>query len=232
MNVKPYVTAIIVAAGNSTRMGGAVSKQFIPLLGKPVIAYTLNAFESAMCIDEIVVVCRQCDMAQIKEIAEKENCTKVRAFAFGGETRSDSVRAGIDASNPSTTHFAIHDGARPLVLPEEIENVVSVAISCKAATLAVNVVDTVKVVNEQGYIVSTPDRSSLRAAQTPQVFEKALYLKALEFTKGSVFTDDCALVETVGAKVKAVSGNLENIKVTTPLDVLLAEVILNKRKGN
>ena len=231
MSFNSYVTAIIVAAGNSTRMGGTQSKQLIQLLGKPVIAHTLNVFENTECINEIVVVCRQCDVAQIKGIAQAENCTKVSAFVIGGQTRSDSVRAGINVSSKSATHFAIHDGARPLVSSQEIEEVVAMGVSCNAATLADNVTDTIKIVDDEGYIVSTPDRSSLRGAQTPQVFEKNLYLQALDFSKGSVFTDDCALVEAVGARVKTVSGSCENIKVTTPRDVLFAEAILKKRKG-
>lgn len=231
MTLKPYVTAVVVAAGNSTRMGSAVSKQFIPLLGKPVIGYTLRAFEDADCISEVVVVCRESDMPQIKEIAKAENCTKVKAFAVGGDTRSESVCAGISLASEETTHFAIHDGARPLVLCDDISKVVAEATECDAAALAVPVTDTIKVVDESGFIVSTPMRSTLRAAQTPQVFSKSLYMKALEFTKGEDFTDDCALVETVGAKVKIVVGAYTNIKVTTPQDIPLAEGILKEREG-
>ncbi len=231
MTKKPFVTAVVVAAGNSTRMGSSISKQFIPILGKPVIAYTLRAFEESECISRVVVVCRESDMQQIKEIAQTENCTKVKAFAVGGATRSESVCAGISAASEETTHFAIHDGARPLVLPEDINKVVAEAVGCGAAALAVPVTDTIKVVDEDGFIKSTPLRSTLRAAQTPQVFEKSLYMKALNFTKGEDFTDDCALVETVGAKVKIVVGAYTNIKVTTPQDIPLAEGILRDRAG-
>ncbi len=229
MNKEPHVTAVVVAAGNSTRMKSEVSKQFIPLLGKPVIGYTLRAFEESDCIAEVVVVCREADMQRIKEIAKAEMCTKVKAFAIGGATRSESVCAGISAASDATTHFAIHDGARPLVLPEDIGKVVAEALTCGAAALAVPVTDTIKVVDEDGFVASTPLRSTLRAAQTPQVFEKSLYMKALDFTKGADFTDDCALVETVGAKVKVVVGAYTNIKVTTPQDIPLAEGILRAR---
>ncbi len=224
-----HVTAVVVAAGNSTRMKGTISKQFIPLLSKPVISHTLKAFESADSIKEVVVVCRECDRAQIEALVAQENYTKVTAYALGGATRSDSVVAGISAVSENTTHFAIHDGARPLILSEDIDRVVSAGIVNGAAALAVPVTDTIKIVDDEGFIIDTPLRSTLRAAQTPQVFEKELYFTALKKNTGADFTDDCALVETVGAKVQLVIGDYTNIKVTTPQDVPLAEGILTKR---
>lgn len=229
MEKKPYVTAIIVAAGNSTRMGGGISKQFIPLLGKPAVSYTFKAFEDAKSISEVVVVCRECDLSEIKEIAKTENCSKIKSYVIGGATRSESVYAGIMEASEATTHFAIHDGARALILPDDIDHVVSVSLECRAAALAVPVTDTIKVVDADGYIVSTPDRATLRGAQTPQIFEKALYLSALADNKGRDFTDDCALVETQGARVKIVIGDYTNIKITTPQDIPLAEGVLKKR---
>lgn len=231
MNNKTHVTAVIVAAGNSTRMKSEISKQFIRLLSKPVIAHTLSSFEKAQSIDEVVVVCREADKAHIKEIVKNEDITKVKAFTLGGATRSDSVAAGIEVASEQTTHFAIHDGARPLILPEDIDRVVEAGIKNKAAALAVPVTDTIKVVDDEGFIIATPLRSTLRAAQTPQVFEKELYLSALRKNESTDFTDDCALVETVGAKVQIVIGDYTNIKVTTPQDVPLAEGILRKRAG-
>lgn len=231
MNNKTHVTAVVVAAGNSTRMKSEISKQFIRILSKPVIAHTLLAFEKAQSISEVVVVCREADRAQIEEIVKKENAAKVRAYAVGGATRSDSVTAGIKAASEQTTHFAIHDGARPLILPEDIDRVVEAGINNKASALAVPVTDTIKIVDDDGFIVATPLRSTLRAAQTPQVFEKELYLTALQKNVGADFTDDCALVETVGAKVQIVIGDYSNIKVTTPQDVPLAEGILRRRAG-
>ncbi len=231
MNNKTHVTAVVVAAGNSTRMKSEISKQFMRILSKPVIAHTLLAFEKAQSISEVVVVCREADRAQIEEIVKKENAAKVRAYAVGGATRSDSVTAGIKAASEQTTHFAIHDGARPLILPEDIDRVVEAGINNKASALAVPVTDTIKIVDDDGFIVATPLRSTLRAAQTPQVFEKELYLTALQKNVGADFTDDCALVETVGAKVQIVIGDYTNIKVTTPQDVPLAEGILRRRAG-
>ena len=231
MNNTTHVTAVVVAAGNSTRMKSEISKQFINILSKPVIAHTLAAFEKASSISEVVVVCRESDRAQIEEIVKAENARKVKAFAIGGATRSDSVAAGIGVASDNTTHFAIHDGARPLILPEDIDRVVEAGIKNKAAALAVPVTDTIKIVDDDGFIVATPLRSTLRAAQTPQVFEKELYLSAFEKNRNADFTDDCALVETVGAKVQIVIGDYTNIKVTTPQDVPLAEGILRKRAG-
>ena len=229
MEKKPFVTAVIVAAGNSTRMGCGMSKQFIPLLGKPAISYTLNAFEKSHSISQVVIVCRESDLASIKDVVTAEECKKVSAYVFGGATRSESVKAGVMAASEETTHFAIHDGARALILPDDIDHVVSTALECKAAALAVPVTDTIKVVDADGYIVDTPDRATLRGAQTPQVFEKELYLSALKATEGADFTDDCALVETVGAKVKIVIGDYTNIKLTTLQDVPLAEGVLKRR---
>ena len=226
-----HVTAVIVAAGNSTRMNATISKQFIPLHSMPVIAHTLRAFEESEGISEVVIVCRDSDRTQIEYIVSQENFTKVAAYAPGGATRSDSVAAGISASSERTTHFAIHDGARPLILPEDIDRVVLAGINNGAAALAVPVTDTIKVVDDEGFIIDTPLRSTLRAAQTPQVFEKDLYLSALQNNIGNDFTDDCALVETVGAKVQIVIGDYTNIKVTTPQDIPLAEGILSKRAG-
>ncbi len=226
-----HVTAVIVAAGNSTRMNATISKQFIPLHSKPVIAHTLRAFEESENINEVVIVCRESDRTQIEYIVSQENLTKVASYAPGGATRSDSVAAGISASSERTTHFAIHDGARPLILPEDIDRVVLAGINNCAAALAVPVTDTIKVVDDEGFIIDTPLRSTLRAAQTPQVFEKDLYLSALQKNIGKDFTDDCALVETVGAKVQIVIGDYTNIKVTTPQDIPLAEGILSKRAG-
>lgn len=229
MEQKQFVTAIIVAAGNSTRMGSTTSKQFIPLLDKPAIYYTLTAFESADSIDEVVVVCRECDLKQIKDIVRDSGFGKVKAYAFGGATRCESVRNGITAASECADYFAIHDGARALVRACDIDAVVSAAVVCKAAALAVPVTDTIKIVDNNGFVISTPQRETLRAAQTPQVFERNLYFSALKVSEGETFTDDCALVEAAGAKVKLIVGDYTNIKLTTLQDVPLAEGILQRR---
>lgn len=231
--MKNYVTAIIVAAGNSSRMGLTMSKQFIPLLGQPAIKYTLSVFQRSYIINSIVVVCRPQDEIAIRSIIDKNDITKVRAVVYGGATRGESVANGINASSDETTHFAIHDGARPLVELEDIEKVVKASFETGAATLGTYVTDTIKNVDEEGNIVSTPVRSKLRAVQTPQVFEKDKYLKALSIAKENnlEFTDDCQLIENAKGKVRVVIGNSTNIKLTTQADITIAENILSRKQA-
>ncbi|MCD8027026.1 MAG: 2-C-methyl-D-erythritol 4-phosphate cytidylyltransferase, partial [Clostridiales bacterium] len=222
-----YVSAVIVAAGGSVRMGIADSKQFIPLLSRPAIEYTLRAFQDCHLIKEIIVVCRENDVSRITEIAQEQGFTKVKAPVIGGASRAESVINGVNATDEKAEYFAIHDGARPLITVEEIERVVEAAFETGAATLGTSVKDTVKVVDGFNRIESTPLRSQLRAVQTPQVFEKDLYKFALEnVDSNSVnFTDDCSLIENMGGEVEVVKGSEENIKLTTPIDVVIAESI-------
>ena len=226
-----FVSAIIVAAGGSVRMGIADSKQFIPLMGRPAIEYTLKAFESCYLIKEIVVVCREHDKERIRAIADENEFSKVKTLVEGGASRAESVRNGINAANEKAEYFAIHDGARPLITVEEIERVVEAAFETGAATLGVPVKDTIKIVDGYNKIESTPLRSQLRAVHTPQVFEKELYRFALENAGDNMinFTDDCSLIENMGGEVEVVKGNEENIKLTTPIDVVIAESILKNR---
>lgn len=226
-----FVSAIIVAAGGSVRMGIADSKQFIPLMGRPAIEYTLKAFESCYLIKEIVVVCREQDKERIRAIADENEFSKVKTLVEGGASRAESVRNGINAANEKAEYFAIHDGARSLITVEEIERVVEAAFETGAATLGVPVKDTIKIVDGYNKIESTPLRSQLRAVHTPQVFEKELYRFALENAGDNMinFTDDCSLIENMGGEVEVVKGNEENIKLTTPIDVVIAESILKNR---
>lgn len=226
-----FVSAIIVAAGGSVRMGIADSKQFIPLLGRPAIEYTLRAFERCHYIKEIVVVCREQDKERIRTIADENGFSKVNSLVEGGASRAESVRNGIKAASDRAKYFAIHDGARPLITVEEIERVVEAAFETGAATLGVPVKDTIKIVDGYNKIESTPLRSQLRAVHTPQVFERDLYQFALENAGDNMinFTDDCSLIEHMGGEVEVVKGNEENIKLTTPIDVVIAESILKAR---
>ena len=225
-----FTTAIIVAAGDSTRMGYKLSKQLIPLNGRAAIEYTLKAFQSCDLIDEVVVVARSQDIENIAEVAFRFR--KVSTVTAGGSTRTASVRKGIHAADKRATHYAIHDGARVLITPEEIERVLIAAYECGAATLATPVTDTVKVVGENSEIISTPDRSSMWAVQTPQVFEKDLYKRAMgsALVNNLEVTDDCSLIEAIGERVRVVRGEYSNIKLTTPVDITIAEALLAKRK--
>ena len=227
--MKYFTSAIIAASGNSTRMGLPYSKQLIDLCGKPAIAHTLLAFESCDVISEIVVVCRECDMKAISLIAS--SFSKVKAVVAGGDTRDKSVRNGVNACSKNAQFFAVHDGARPLVKVEDIEKVVTSAFYKKACTLGTFVTDTIKVVDDSNTIITTPNRATLRAVQTPQVFERELYLRAVDYTAENNLsvTDDCSMVEALGERVEVVSGSAENIKLTTVTDIEFAKAILKSR---
>lgn len=226
---RPFVTAVIVAAGNSTRMGG-VNKQFLMLDGVPVLVRTLTAFAESPLIDEIVVAARETDIPNMLSMVKDYEIPKVSEIVRGGETRQESVFAAIRRSSPFADFFAIHDGARPLVTREIIADTVQCAFRTGAASTGVRVKDTVKVVGTDGQILQTPDRDTLWAVHTPQVFARNLYLSAAEKVPDSaMFTDDCRLMEAAGISVYMVAGSYENIKITTPEDMALAHGILEGR---
>ena len=224
-----YVSAVIVSAGNSTRMGG-INKQFLEIDNIPVIAHTINVFEKTESIHEIVVVTRECDIADVKNLVEKYGFSKVSCVVAGGETRQLSVYNGVINTSVKADFIAIHDGARPLVTENVIIDTLEQAVKYGAAATGVKVKDTVKQVNDNNDIVATPDRAYLRFIQTPQIFNKSLYLDAVSNVENSKdFTDDCMLVEAYGKKVKFVDGDYENIKITTPEDIELALNYIKKR---
>lgn len=229
MRMKPYTSAIIVAAGSATRMGMDTPKQLLVINDKTVIEHTVSAFESCSLIDEIIIVTREQDIDEIKRVCER--FSKLNAVVPGGKERFDSVRNGIAAADERAEYYAIHDGARMLITEKEIENVLTTAYNESAATLGTPVTDTVKVVDGTT-IDSTPDRSTLYAVQTPQVFEKELYLRALKNAqeKHLKVTDDCSLVEALGEKVTIATGEYTNIKLTTKTDLLFVEAILHNRE--
>lgn len=217
------ICAVIVAAGNSTRMqSGGASKLLMPIAGEPVLRHTLRAFDRAACIDEIIVVTRACDFDAVREAAA--GIVKPVRLAEGGAARQDSVANGA-ALCADADYIAVHDGARPMITPELIGQVCADAQRYGAATLAVPVKDTVKVSSPEGFVESTPDRAMLRAVQTPQVFHLPLYRRALETAAaaGKQYTDDCQLVENAGGSVYLTMGDYRNIKITTPEDLLVAE---------
>lgn len=227
---KPFVTAVVVAAGNSTRMGG-VNKQFLLIDGVPVLIRTLLAFSQSDMIDEIIVAAREEDIPKMFAMIKEYKVLKVTDIVKGGKTRQESVFNAIRRSSPLSEYFAIHDGARPLATEKIIEDTVREAFLVGAAATGVRVKDTVKVVNENGFITATPDRNYLWAVHTPQVFERRLYLSAIDNVLNSeMFTDDCKLLEEYGAEVKMVEGSYENIKITTPEDTDIAQAILYRRE--
>ena len=223
-----FVSAVIVSAGNSTRMGG-INKQFLEINDIPVIAHTINVFDNLDVINEIVVVTRESDIADVVALIEKYNFKKVSSIVPGGETRQLSVYNGVINTSDSADYVAIHDGARPLVSDKVIVNTLKNAFEYDAAATGVKVKDTVKVVDDNDNIVDTPDRTYMRFIQTPQIFKKSLYIDAVNSVENSKnFTDDCMMIEAYGKKVKFVDGDYENIKITTPEDISTAEVWLSE----
>jgi len=219
--------AVIVAAGTASRMGG-IDKVMADLNGEPMIVHSVRAFQNCDAIKEIIVVTRQDLIAPIMELCQEFD--KVQAVVIGGASRPESVAIGLSALSDKVKLAAIHDGARPLVTWNVIERTVRAANSYGAAAPGIPVKDTVKTV-VGGIVKETPDRSLLQAVQTPQVFDVDLLQAALEKAAGDKanITDDCSAVERLGMSVRIVEGDECNIKVTTPLDLKLAEAFLEER---
>lgn len=221
-----YCGAVIVAAGNASRMGG-IDKVLAPLRGKPLIAHTVSAFQNCDAIREIVVVTREDQLTEVTALCAAFD--KVKAVVAGGKDRSESVEAGLKALSKKAKLVAIQDGARPLVTCQVIDRTVRAAHTYGAAAPAVAVKDTIKVVRG-GVVVETPDRNTLQAVQTPQVFDRDLLCGALQKVRQDkvAITDDCSAVEYMGMSVKIVEGDEKNIKVTTPMDLKIAELLMEE----
>lgn len=222
---------VIPAAGQGKRMGAACNKLFLSLAGRPILAHTLALFEESSQVEEIVVVGSEGDLPSIKALVQEYQFKKVSQVTLGGKERQESVYAGVKALNPAIQRVAVHDGARPLLTLEELDRFFTEAEKYKAAIMTVPLKDTIKRVNENGQVLETPPRESLRAVQTPQVFERELLETAHRQCKASDFlgTDDASLVEWLGESVHTLDGTSENIKITTPEDLWFAESILAKR---
>ena len=220
------VSAVIVAAGSSSRMGG-VDKLAAPLGESTVIAHTLRAFQECGEVTEIVLVLRK--GAEKPALAGASGCGKLGRIVHGGDTRTQSAYAGVMACDPGAEIILIHDGARPLVTQKVIQNAVEGARKYGAAVPVTPVTDTVKV-GKDGFADSTPDRETLFAAQTPQAFRSELIKAALQdaVDKGLSLTDDCAAVERLGMRVKLVEGDARNRKITLPSDLAVAELLLKE----
>lgn len=224
--------AVIVAAGKAARMQGT-DKIMADLAGEPLIVHTIRAFEQSEDIQEIILVTREDLLDGLSELCVAKKLTKVTKICKGGETRAESVQLGLDHVSQKCGFVAIHDGARPLVTTTVIHDAVRKAAKFGAAAPGVPVKDTIKVVHG-GVVESTPDRSGLYAIQTPQVFDLKVFKAALETAIGAAkdkrtITDDCSAAEAYGVNVVVTPGSDENLKVTTPGDLILAEAILAAR---
>lgn len=223
-----YNIAVILGAGNGTRIGIDKSKLLLDLCGKTVIERSVEAFLNLAVIDEIIVVCRECDVEEFSRLLPDEEVS----FVVGGATRQESVRNAVETID-ECDYIIIHDGARPLVSQNTILKTLDEAQISQAAATGVYVKDTIKVIDKDLNIVDTPERSSLISIQTPQIFDFSVYKKALEKAteQKKDFTDDCRLVENLGLQVKTVIGEYENLKITTKSDVILAEALIKAREG-
>ena len=220
--------AVIVAAGTASRMGG-IDKVMAPIGGEPMIVRTVRAFQECDAIKQIIVVTRQDLIVPVMDLCHQFD--KVQAVMVGGKTRQESVEIGIGALSSDIRLVAVQDGARPLITNEVIDRTVRAAHSYGAAAPAIPVKDTIKIV-QGGVVSSTPDRKTLQAVQTPQVFDVDLLRGALKKarTDGAEVTDDCSAVELMGMSVKIVEGDERNIKVTSPMDLKIAELLLEEMK--
>lgn len=220
--------AVIVAAGSASRMGG-IDKVMAALGGEPMIARTVQAFQQCGAIADIVIVTRPDLIRPISALCAQMD--KVRMVVAGGQSRQESVALGLNALPKGVELAAVHDGARPLITDAVIDRTVRAANSYGAAAPAVPVKDTIKVVRG-GLVTDTPDRASLQAVQTPQVFDFDLLRGALKKAAedAAAVTDDCSAVERLGMAVKIVEGDERNLKVTTPMDLKIAEMLLEEMK--
>lgn len=227
------IAAIIVAGGSGKRMGSPVKKQFIKLLDKEVLAYTIEAFQQVEEIQDIIVVTGEEDIDKVKqEIVQRYHFSKVRQVVAGGKERQDSVYQGLLAVDKQAEYVMIHDGARPFISQALLKQAIEQTIAYEATIVAVPVKDTIKkVCLKENTVEETPKRETLYLAQTPQSFKKELLMKAYQFAKENnlTVTDDSSIVEAYGHPVHVILGEYTNIKITTPEDLLLGESFLKNK---
>ncbi len=229
-----FCTAIILAAGQGNRMGTSTNKQYLNLNHLPILSYTLQAFESSIRVNEIIILVREEDIIICKEIVEDFNIKKAKKIIVGGKERYNSVYNGLQEIDKRTNIVAVHDGARPLIKPEDINFVIDMAYNYDAAILGVKVNDTIKTVNDDNCVMNTPERDKLWTIQTPQAFKLEILNKAYEKAiENNIFsTDDSMLVEQIGYTVKVVEGSYSNIKITNPEDIIFAEALLQMENSD
>jgi 2-C-methyl-D-erythritol 4-phosphate cytidylyltransferase len=226
------VTALVPAAGMGKRMGKAVAKQFLPLGDKPMLAHTLLVFQRASEIDEIIPILSEEDMEMcLREVIEQYHITKVKTLVVGGKERQDSVANGLQKLEKDASIVIIHDGVRPFVTNEMIRESVELAKKGECVVVGVPIKDTIKEVDDKKIVRRTLERSRLWAIQTPQTFPVKILKRAYEESyKHKVYgTDDATLVERAGGAIHVIMGSYDNIKITTPEDLILAEEILRRR---
>ncbi|HYK52010.1 MAG TPA: 2-C-methyl-D-erythritol 4-phosphate cytidylyltransferase [Candidatus Eremiobacteraceae bacterium] len=227
------MTAIVAAAGRGSRLG--VRKQLLDLCGKPVVAWCLEVIARCRSIYDIVVVCEPDEREQCEQVARETCKTKLRAVVTGGDRRQDSVLAGLRASMPDADYVVIHDGARPFVTEDMIDRALAAAKMSGASVVAVQVKDTIKQVSDAGIVTRSLPRETLWAAQTPQAFSVDALSRAyvVAEAEGFVATDDAMLVEWAGTgQVSIVEGSYDNLKITTPDDLIVAEQIVRRRAAS
>lgn len=232
---KLYCTAIVLAAGKGKRMKTEVRKQYLTLAGKPILYYSLDVFQRSEIIDEILLVAGEGEIDYCREqFVEKYGFTKVSKIVTGGAERYHSVWNALKETQAEGYVF-IHDGARPFVDEAMIKRAYDEVIKCRACVVGMPVKDTIKLADENGFVADTPPRSRLWMVQTPQVFETALvreaYTKLMQ-TEGRTVTDDAMVVECMlGFPVKLVEGSYENVKITTPEDLIIGETFCRNEQG-
>lgn len=222
---------VVVAAGKGSRMGTVESKQYLTIQQKPILVHTLETFDRVQEVDSIVVVVGSGDIARCEQYAEQYGLRKIHSIIAGGAERQESVCKGLEALPAESEWVLVHDGVRPLITREKIVQCWHEAMKSGAAVLAVPVKDTIKTVNSSGHIDFTPDRRSLWAIQTPQAFRLSLLKQAHEQALKDQYlgTDDSLLVERLGIPVRVIEGDYNNIKITTPEDLLWVDFLLKAR---
>lgn len=224
-------SAVIAAGGIGSRMNLSFNKIFLAVDDKPILAYTLDAFEDTPCVEEIILVCNENDIPLCHEVVNDFEYSKVKSIVKGGQTRQESIQIGLKEVSEEYDLIITHDAARPLVTSDLITAVAQCADETGAATAGVKPVDTVKIL-QGNQIKDTLDRDCLILVQTPQAFRKSVLVRAHEHAKEEHIqgTDDCVLVEKIGQTVTAVPGNYNNIKLTTPDDFITISAYLNMKE--
>ena len=228
-NSRKKVVAIVVAGGVGSRMNSDIPKQFVEVLGKPIIAYTINSLSNCPEIDEIIVAAHPDYIVYMKDVVDEFKYNKVSKIVCGGKSRQESVYNGLLETDDTADIVAIHDGARPLIDSDTVCKCIEQARKEGCSAAGVKMKDTIKLVDTEGFIEYTADREKLWQVQTPQVFKRDIIMSLHKDAIGNnEATDDCFLAEKAGYRVKMVEGKYENIKITTPQDIFIMKGMLGE----